>query len=77
MKVKLMYFKPNGKYYSSGEYITKKKMMHEVYEEVEDLWRRLRLPDLVDGAKYDHRKFSVLVEVPGHPYNVPHLFVDW
>lgn len=69
MIVKLTYFKPSGKYYSNGEYETTKEHMFDIFDEVNDLLTNKKLPGLVEG----HSLFNVLIDVPRHPNNHPHL----
>jgi len=82
MKVNLTYFKPEGKYYASGEYDTAVPVvefsgppgasgppLHLILDEVSDLRERRRLPGLVEG----HSEYAVLIDVPGHPHRHPHL----
>ena len=71
MKVKLTYFKPSGKFYSDGGYETQEKGLWEIWNEVESMLVRGYLPDMVVGA----REFILLVEVPEHPHNHPHLII--
>jgi hypothetical protein len=87
MLVKLTYFKPTGKYYTSGEYTTEippiqlgnsvQGAVHgpplwKVWDEVKGMLEAKRLPGLVDG----HSDFWVLVDVPDHPHNHPHLVLS-
>jgi hypothetical protein len=67
--VKLTYFKQGGKYYSEGEYETQLEPLHEIFDEVREIYRRKRLPGLMAG----HSDFIVLIEVPDHPHDHPHL----
>jgi len=69
MKVELTYFKASGKYYSSGSFETAHKPLFEVWEEVEEMLDRGKRPGLIDG----HSDFTVLIEVPEHEHNHPHL----
>ena len=82
MLVKLTYFKPSGKYYSSGEYETKVAdrplgfprdfmgpALFEIWEEVARIKNEGRLPDLIEG----HSNFTVLIDVPDHPHRHPHI----
>lgn len=84
MLVKLTYFKPNGKYYSEGEYETKVEptdLVHPkgtrgpalflIWEEVAQLKERQLLPDLRAG----HSDFTVLIDVPDHPHRHLHLLL--
>ena len=78
MKVKVTTFKPGGKHYTSGEYESLHTSMHAIYSEV-----RMRavehglIPGLADGqVTGGHpwvREWVLLVEVPEHADNVPHL----
>ena len=52
-KIKLIYFKGAGTYYSDGEYISKKEYYHEIVQEISIMQRERTLPGLVDGALYD------------------------
>lgn len=69
MKVKLTYFKLSGKYYHNDEYDTSEIDLWKIWNEVEEMLLQGRLPGLVDGAK----KFMVLVDVPEHKFNHPHI----
>ena len=69
MRVKLQYFKPSGKYYTSGEYVTTKKHMHEIFEEVQHKLLTRTLPGLVQG----HSGFTVYVRAPEHVHDYPAL----
>lgn len=72
-KVKLTYFKPNGKYYGEGEYksCNISDHMYGIWAEVESMAEDKRLP----GLKKGHSKFIVLVDVPDHPHNHPYLTI--
>ena len=50
MKVDLTYFKPSGKFYSSGTYVSNKEHMFEVFEEVRAKQIAGTLPDLVPNG---------------------------
>jgi hypothetical protein len=65
-------FKYSGKYYSDGEYQSFKTNIFEVFEEVVEMRREGKSPDLVDGAT---GKYYVLIRVPEHPHDHPHLFL--
>ncbi len=69
MKVKLTYFKNDGKYYSTGEYETQWKEMYQIFEQVKKLAELRKLPGLIE----DHSYFHVLIDVPEHDNNHPHL----
>lgn len=67
--VKIMYFKPSGKYYSSGEYETVHDALYRVLSEVEEMFKAGNNPGLIDFAMQRNR-FDAVVEV----FDVPHLF---
>lgn len=70
MKVKLNYFKKTGKWYSEGEYetqLTPENGLYEVWDEVEEMFRKGKRPGLIDGAQ----EFHVLIRVPDHPHDHP------
>lgn len=69
LKVVLTYFKPNGKYYSEGNYITKLKELHDIRDEVRNKRKEGKLPE-IQGTHW-----IVSVDVPDHRYNHPHLIV--
>lgn len=71
MKVELIYFKPSGKYYSSGDYETTRQHIFEIFEEVQDMADEGNLPGLMPGSF----SFHILIGVPKHPQNYPHLLV--
>lgn len=71
MIVRLNYFKFSGKWYSSGEYRTKEKDLWKIWEEVKTMRIDGDLPGLVLGAN----EFIVLIDVPDHLYNHPHLII--
>lgn len=71
MKVLLIYYKPSGKYYSEASYQTKLEDLWNIWNEVEEMQVKGRLPGLVDGA----RDFIISVDVPEHQYNHPHLII--
>lgn len=70
--VKLIYFKSNGKFYSSGSYVSDQVMLFEIWEEVRLMQKEGRLPGLVDGAGMP----IISVKVPQHPHKHPHLVID-
>ena len=49
MLVRLTYFKQSGKYYSEGQYITKKKKLFEIWDEIVLLMQVGELPGLMKG----------------------------
>lgn len=70
MLVKISYFRPSGKWYTEAEYVTDSELMHHIYDECATLWKANRLPGVVHSSEY-----HVLINVPEHVYNVPHLLV--
>lgn len=63
--VYLTYFKPNGKYYSSGAFkVYGNKHISEICEVVRSLMQEKQLPDLIEG----HSDFDVLVQYQGVPH---------
>lgn len=71
MIVELTYFKDSGKYYSESKYITEKVSLWEIWAEVLELRTMRRLPGLI----INHSDFIVLISVPNHIHNHPHLIV--
>lgn len=73
MLVKLTYFKAwnglGGKYYTEGQYESKKSHYFEVVEEVRRMRDEGHLPGLVEG----HSPYHVLVTTD--PETVPHLLI--
>jgi len=69
--VHLTYFKPTGKYYSTGEYATTADHLYEVWEDVRGMLDRRELPGLQRG----HSLYIVHVDVPDHPHRHPHLVI--
>ncbi len=69
MNVELTYFKPSGKYYSHGTYETNAEHMFQIFREVRRKTELGILPGLIEGAYGYH----VLIDVPDHPHNHPHL----
>ncbi len=70
--VKLTYFfKSSGKYYSDGEYETKKEALFDIWNEVREMRMKSSLPGLIPG----HSPFTISVDVLDHPHAHPHLIV--
>ena len=70
MRVKLTYFKWSGKYYTNGQYDTKLTSLLDIWNEVVHKQEAGHLPGLAQEA----REFLILVRVPTHPHNHPHIF---
>lgn len=68
-KVELIYFRKNGKYYTEGEYESSREYLYEIWEDVQKMHRDKCLP----GLRPEHSPFIVLVNVPDHPHDHPHL----
>ena len=71
MNVKLTYFKPSGKYYSEDRELELPAgtPMHEIHALIDGKISARKLPGLKEG----HSEYIVLIEVPMHPHNCPHL----
>jgi len=67
--VNLTYFKNSGKYYSEGSYESRFEQLWEIFMEVSNMLDMSKLPGLAPGHSY----FIVLIDVPNHPHNHPHL----
>ena len=74
MKVKLIYFKASGKYYSEGEYETQHKHMWKIFAEVRQMHRDGKLPGLTAGGEFGW--YHALIEVPDHEHNHPQLILS-
>lgn len=73
LRVKLTYFKKNGKFYDEGSFeVLNSIPLHTVWNRVREMRENGRLPGLVEGAG---REFMILVNVPGHPHEHPHIIV--
>lgn len=68
--VVLTYFKPSGKYYSEGTYVTKQSTEADVNQEVRTLLQEGTLPDLAPGCGKD---FTILVDYGRGLLSVPAL----
>ena len=54
VKVNLQYFKDNGTYYSSGSYMTDKKSMYDIRDEIEKMNKDKKLPDIQGSWSFIH-----------------------
>ena len=70
--IKVQYFKTSGKYYASGEYETTHELMHNVFEEFEDMLKRGKRPGLVNG----HSGFTAVLNCNRHPMGFPGMFIN-
>ena len=69
--VELTYFNENGKFKYTGHYDSNKKEIFEIWNEVQEMFDKNIRPGLVDGPQ----GYYVLVNVPGHPNEHPHLIL--
>lgn len=72
MRIRFIYFKATGKYYSEGYRETEKHHLHEMFAEAKQLLASGVRPGLING----HSGFHVVVDVPEYPFNVPQLFIN-
>lgn len=73
LQVGLTYFKKSGKFYAEGSFeVLNSIPLHTVWDRVREMRENGRLPGLVEGAG---REFMILVNVPGHPHEHPHIIV--
>ena len=72
MKVKIDYFKRNGKWYSEAEYETRLDDLWMIWREV---WQKILVGDAPGLAPHpgESYEFIALVDVPDHPYRHPHI----
>lgn len=67
-KVEIVYFKPSGKYYATGEYETAKTHIYAVVDEVREMFDRGECPGLVHDSVRQCQFVSVVT------FNdVPHI----
>lgn len=72
-RVNMTYFKKNGKFYDEAWISVPGDMpLHQIWELVRRMRSEGRLEGLVEGAG---REFMILVNVPGHPHEHPHIIV--
>lgn len=71
MKVNLTYFKKSGTFYGRGNYEIESQPLYMIWESIERLLDSGIRPGLVDG----HSGFHVLIDVPEHEDNHPHLLI--
>jgi len=71
MKIELLYFKPHGKYYSTGELEINEAPMYSVIDYVKRLKEEKKLPGLIEG----HSDFHVVITGNGHPRGFPALLL--
>ena len=71
MLVKLTYFKTSGKYYSECTYISNKDSLFGIWDEV----KRRKEAGCLWGLVSGHSSYHILVDVPNHPHEHPHLIL--
>jgi hypothetical protein len=72
-RVNMTYFKKSGKFYDEAWISVPGDMeLHQIWELVRRMRSEGRLEGLVEGAG---REFMILVNVPGHPHEHPHIIV--
>lgn len=69
-KLELQYFKPSGKYYSSGEFLTTEEDMLKVFDYVKLCQTEGKLPGLTPGGG---KNFTIYVNAENHPNGFPIL----
>lgn len=70
-KVRLDYFNDNGKWKYSGDYMTSKRHLFEIWDEIRAMLKTEKpMPGITNTWKS-----HILVTVPGHPNDHPHLIV--
>lgn len=75
MRVKLVYYKQSGKYYTSASYQTKLEDLSDIWAEVRLLIKNNEAPGLTRlDPKYNF-EFITSVSVPSHPHNHPKLII--
>lgn len=71
LTVKLTYFKPSGKFYTSSTMEVLNRPINEIFDKIENLLKQGIRP----GLSYGHSGFHVLIEIPEHENNQPCLLV--
>lgn len=70
--VNLTYFKPSGKFYSSGSYETNFSSLLDIHQECLDKLKHGDWPDLFPGK----HEFNILVRVENHPMDYPYMIMN-
>lgn len=68
--VKLTYFKPSGKFYTSETCFFKQESLIAIWDDIRNRRDQGNLPGLVPGAGHE---LDILVEAPGHPQAHPKI----
>jgi len=72
IKVKLTYFQQSGKWYAESEIDMEIDYLYVMWDRLEQMFKKGKRPGLVDG----NSGFHVLVEIPNHPSEIPHLMLN-
>jgi len=72
LTVYLTYFKPSGKYYGDGKFEVEDKPLYQIWEEIVLMFSTGHRPGLTPSMD---NQFNVLVEVPNHEHEHPHLIM--
>lgn len=71
-RVRLDYFKPNGKWKYEGHYESECIALYHIWDEV----RTMRDEDpTMPGLSVNHNSYNILIDVPDHPHRHPHLIM--
>jgi len=70
-KIKINYFKPSGKYYASGHFMTQQQQMFDLFDDFKTMLAKGSRPGLVDG----HSGFTAVLDCSEHPNGYPGLFI--
>lgn len=70
-KIQLTYFKENGTFYSSAEFVSDKMYMFEIFDDVKAMKDENKLPELATGG-WDG---PILVDSKTHPNAYPGLIL--
>lgn len=69
--IKVDWFKPSGKYYAQGEYVTSHEHMLDVFNEFREMLNSGVRPGLVNS---EHNEFFAILDCSHHPQGYPKMF---
>ena len=76
LKIELTYFKPSGKFYTNGEFLTDFCSFHTIVDMVEGMQKSGLLPGLMKDCG---KQYHILIETPDvggdGPHGVSHLLM--
>ena len=72
---KINYFKRSGKWYSEADHTSEQEHLWLIWKEIRDMIYDGQRPGLVDCKPGENDFPFVLVNVPDHPHDHPHLIV--